>query len=89
VFESPIWGTTDSVLVTTNSSLFNYDEATYETIWQAYVTSNRIGRLTSPLTAGDIVILRMPNLPHFAVIRVINLSAALGRMTFDYKYSYQ
>ena len=89
VFESPVWGNTDSVLVTTNESMFNFDEATYETMWQAFVTSNRIGRRTAQLQPGDVVILKLPNLPHFAAIRVINLSASLGRMTFNYKYSHQ
>lgn len=88
VFTSPIWGSTDSVLVTTNASMFNFDELTYETMWEAYVTSNRIGRKTDPLTVGDVIILKMPNLPHFAAIRVNGLSVADGRMTFDYKYSY-
>lgn len=88
VFTSPIWGNTDSVLVTTNASLFNFDELTYETMWEAYVTSNRIGRKTSALTAGDVIILKMPNLPHFAAIRVNGTTAAQGFMTFDYKYSY-
>jgi hypothetical protein len=88
VFTSPIWGNTDSVLVTTNASMFNFDELTYETMWEAFVTSNRIGRKTSPLAVGDVVILRMPNLPHFAAIRVNGISVADGRMTFDYKYSY-
>lgn len=88
VFTSPIWGNTDSVLVTTNASMFNFDELTYETMWEAFVTSNRIGRKTSPLVPGDVIILRMPNLPHFAAIRVNGTSVADGRMTFDYKYSY-
>lgn len=88
VFTSPIWGSTDSVLVTTNASMFNFDELTYETMWEAYVTSNRIGRKTDPLSPGDVIILKMPNLPHFAAIRVNGTSVADGRMTFDYKYSY-
>lgn len=89
IFTSPIWGSTDSVLVTTNESVFNFDELTYETMWQAFVTSNRIGRKTDALKPGDVVILKMPNLPHFAAIRVINNSTTIGRMTFDYKYSHQ
>jgi hypothetical protein len=88
VFESPIWGATDSVLVTTNQSVFNYDDLTYETMWQAFVTSNRIGRLTDPLQLGDIVILKLPNLPHYAAIKVQGISPSTGEMTFVYKYSY-
>jgi hypothetical protein len=88
ILTSPIWGSTDSVLVTTNASLFNFDELTYETMWEAFVTSNRIGRKTSPLGPGDVVILKMPNLPHYAAIRINGTTISDGRMTFDYKYSY-
>lgn len=87
---SPIWNTTDSVLVTTNTGLFNFDELTYETMWEAYVTSNRIGDETDMLNVGDVVILKMPNLPHYAafVIRERN-PGGCGCLVFDYKYSYE
>lgn len=83
---SPISAPNDSVLVTTNTSLFNYEECTYETIYQAYVTSNRIGTETEPLGPEDIVILKLPNNPHFAVFYI--KSVANGEIIFDYKYSF-
>lgn len=90
-FTSPVNGARDSVLVTTNSSRFNFEDLTYETTWQAFVTSNRIGRKSDPLSPGDIMILKMPTLPHFAIIKVNSTEGmnGCGCMTFDYKYSYQ
>ena len=88
---SPIQAALDSTIVTTDATRFNYDDLTYETTWQAFVTSNRIGRMSDPLSPGDVVILKMPTLPHFAVIR-INTTEGIGGcgcMTFDYKYSHQ
>ena len=91
ILTSPIWGMTDSVLVTTNESVFNYDELDYETVWEAFVTSNRIGMKTDPLSPGDVVILKLPNLPHYAVFRINSTEGVggCGCMTFDYKYSYE
>jgi hypothetical protein len=90
IFTSPIQGSVDSTLVTTDDTRFNYDELTYETTWQAYVTSNRIGMKTDPLSPGDIFILKLPTLPHFAIFRVKTTEGVTGCgcMTFDYKYSY-
>ena len=90
-FTSPIWGMADSVLVTTNTSRFNFEDLTYETTWQAFVTSNRIGMKTDPLSPGDIMILKMPTLPHYAIIKVNTTEdmSGCGCMTFDYKYSYE
>ncbi|MEM7040960.1 MAG: hypothetical protein AAF570_28610, partial [Bacteroidota bacterium] len=85
----------DSVLVSTNTSMFNFDELTYETMWEAYVTSNKIGAQTEPLGVGDVVILKMPNLPHFAAIHIKEKDfnepgvGACGCLVFDYKYSYE
>lgn len=87
VLTSPITGGIDSVIVTTNASYFNFEDCTYETIYQAFVTSNRIGKASDNLTVGDVVILKLPNSPHFAVVNV--KQAANGLMVFDYKYSYQ
>ena len=87
VLSSPITGGADSVLVTTNTGLFNFEDCTYETIYQAFVTSNRIGKQTDPLSAGDVAILKLPNNPHFAVFLI--KQASNGLMVFDYKYSYQ
>jgi hypothetical protein len=90
-FTSPIQASLDSTLVTTNDTRFNYEDLTYETTWQAYVTSNRIGRKTDPLSPGDIFILKLPTLPHFAVFKVVTTEGVTGCgcMTFDYKYSHQ
>ena len=87
VLSSPISGAQDSVLVTTSTPVFNYEDCTYETIFQVYATSNRIGTETEPLAPGDVAILKLPNNPHFAVILV--KSTANGRMIFDHKRSYE
>ncbi|MCB9233145.1 MAG: hypothetical protein H6581_15925 [Bacteroidia bacterium] len=78
----------DSTLVVTNASKFNYDLATYETIWQAYVTSNQIGDQTSGLKAGDIVIVKMVTKPHFAVMRILEKNNTGGFLKFEYKYTH-
>jgi hypothetical protein len=90
ILVSPIQAAMDSTIVTTDDQHFNYDEATYETTWQAFVTSSRIGNRSDPLSQGDIVILKMPVLPHFAILRVNSTegAAGCGCMRFDYKYSY-
>jgi hypothetical protein len=90
ILTSPIQSGQDSVIVTTNASRFNYDDLTYETTWQAFVTSNRIGTKSDPLVPGDVVILKMPTLPHFAILRVVSTEGVTGCgcMTFDYKYTY-
>lgn len=79
----------DSVVVWTNTSAFNYDELTYETVWQAFVTSNQIGTTAGPLAADDIVIIKLLNTPHYAIIRVKEKNVAGGYLVFEYKYSYQ
>lgn len=89
-FTSPIQSALDSIIVTTDASRFNFDELTYETTWQAFVTSNRIGAKSDPLSPGDVVILKLPTLPHFAVFNVKTTEGigGCGCMTFDYKYSH-
>lgn len=91
ILTTPIQASLDSTIVTTNSSRFNYDDLTYETTWQAFVTSNRIGMKSDPLAPGDIVILKMPTAPMYAVLRVNTTEgvSGCGCMTFDYKYFYQ
>ncbi len=90
ILTSPIQNGVDSIMVTTNESRFNFDELTYETTWQAFVTSNRIGMKSDPLVPGDVVILKLPTLPHFAVIRVNTTEpvGGCGCMNFDYKFSH-
>ena len=51
VLTSPIQSGVDSVIVTTNSSRFNFDDLTYETTWEAFATSNRIGMKSDPLSS--------------------------------------
>ena len=91
ILTTPIQGGLDSTIVTTDATRFNYDDLTYETTWQAFVTSNRIGMKSDPLSPGDIVIVKMPTLPHYAIIRVNSTQGVTGCgcMRFDYKYSYQ
>jgi hypothetical protein len=90
-FTSPIQGGLDSTIVTTDATRFNFDDLTYETTWQAFVTSNRIGNRSEPLSPGDVMILKLPTLPHFAIFRVVSTEGigGCGCMQFDYKYSYQ
>lgn len=90
-FTSPIQAALDSTIVTTDATRFNFDDLTYETTWQAFVTSNRIGRRSDPLSPGDIFILKLPTLPHFAIFRVVSTEGigGCGCMAFDYKYSYE
>ena len=89
VLEAPNQGGVDSVFVVTNAGDFNYDELTWETTWQAFVTSNNIGMTTPPLSAGDIVILKMFNAPHFAVLRIKEIQSLGGLIIFQYKYTFE
>lgn len=90
ILNSPANGTTDSVMVWTNTGRFNFDKATYETIWEAYTTSNNIGTQAGPLSVNDIVILSLPNPPHYAILKIKEKDpGGCGCLVFDYKISYQ
>jgi hypothetical protein len=94
-FQSPYWMGADSVLVHTSSALFDFENLTWETTWQAWMSSNAIGDQAGPtVDAGDVVILKLntPSL-HFAVfkiegVEVDNTNPANNYVRFNYKYTY-
>lgn len=89
VFSSPANFNLDSVLVLTNQTVFNYDSLTYQTIYEAFVTSNQIGTSAGdPIWPGDVILLKLPVVPHFAAIRIKEKNATDGYFVFDYKYTY-
>lgn len=89
VFSSPANFNRDSVLVLTNQTVFNYDSLTYQTIYEAFVTSNQIGNSAGgPVWPGDVILLKLPVAPHYAAIRIKEKNANNGYFVFDYKYTY-
>ncbi|MDP5170314.1 MAG: hypothetical protein NWR72_08705 [Bacteroidia bacterium] len=83
----------DSVFVITSSAEFNYDQATYETIFNEFFADPAPYATTPPLLAGDIVIVRLTKAPRpqFAVMKItevfddgpgINIK---DELRFDYK----
>ncbi|MEM7654769.1 MAG: hypothetical protein AAF399_01465 [Bacteroidota bacterium] len=85
----------DSVFVVTNGTRFNYEDATYTTIFQAFFSDPAPSIQTPVLTAGDYVIVRLIKSPkpQFAVIKIVeifddNRFGLLGAgdyVVFDYK----
>ena len=92
ILKAPNQPTVDSVFAITNASMFNYDELTWQTTWQAYVTSNRLYKVTPPLSVGDIVIMKMVTPGQFAIIKIVAIwdnSVGNGaRIIFSYKYTH-
>ncbi|MEZ4824876.1 MAG: hypothetical protein R3C61_01070 [Bacteroidia bacterium] len=62
----------DSVFVITNSAKFNYEEATYETIYQAFYSDPSPRSTTPVLKVDDYVIVRLTKapFPQFAVMHI-------------------
>ena len=85
-------GSPDSVFVITDASRFNYDDANYNYVWEAFYSDPLPKNTTPALEVGDIVITRLSNKPHFAVMRITSINDAPGDandyLVFDYKYSY-
>lgn len=83
----------DSVFVITNAEKFNYEEATYTTIFQAFFSDPAPALNTPVLKVGDYVIVRLIKSPRpqFAVMRITSLKddgAGLNirdEIRFDYK----
>ncbi|MEL6842493.1 MAG: hypothetical protein AAFP02_04710 [Bacteroidota bacterium] len=83
----------DSVFVITDETRFNYNEATYETISQAFFSDPLPSPQTPPLKVGDIVVVRLTKAPQpqFAVMKVTELEFDGGgagnprdKLFFDY-----
>jgi len=82
----------DSVFVMTDATQFNYDAATYETIHERFFSDPAPSSTTPALTSSDIVIVRLTNTPHFAVMKIIGVNDGPGDaqdyIEFDYKVTY-
>ncbi|MDW3651211.1 MAG: hypothetical protein R8P61_29300 [Bacteroidia bacterium] len=87
----------DSVFVVTNADRFNYEEATHETLSQAFFSDPAPFSKTPPLKVGDYVIVRLTKAPQpqFAIMRINRLVDDGGgiliqdRVIFDYKVTSQ
>lgn len=98
-FESPnnMLAGQDSVFVVTNAEEFNYEDATHETISQAFFSDPAPFSKTPPLKVNDYVIVRLTKAPQpqFAVMRIKRLVDDGGgiliqdRVIFDYKVTSQ
>ncbi|MEM7367054.1 MAG: hypothetical protein AAF587_00565 [Bacteroidota bacterium] len=87
----------DSVFVMTDATRFNYEEATYTTIYQAYFSDPNPAPQTPFLAAGQYIIVRLIKTPRpqFAVLRITEviddgrggLFGVSDQVVFDYKIS--
>ena len=85
----------DSIFVVTDATRFNFDDATYTTIWQAYFSDPSPDTGTPTLNVGDIVVVRLANntpVQHYALMRIKAVNDDSGDandyMDFDFKYTY-
>lgn len=88
---SPNNGSTDSVLVVTNSNFFNYDQMTYQSAYETFVTNPNQLTETPTLNVGDIVIIKSPpTTPHFVAMKITQISpSGFPYMVFTYKRTYE
>jgi hypothetical protein len=86
--ESPNNFGADSVIVNTDVSRFDYDGLTYQSMQEAFITSNRIGKVSEPLDVGDVILLKLSisAQPHYAAIKITSVGS--DNIGFVYKYSY-
>ena len=91
ILNSPNNGPADSVIVVTNSSLFNYDQMTYQSAWEAFVTNPNQLTETPTLSVGDIVIIKSPpTTPHLVAMRIKEIEPnTFPYMVFEYKRTYE
>ena len=83
----------DSVFVITDESRFNYDAATYETIFNAFFSDPAPAPQTPALKIGDLVIVRLTKAPQpqFAVMKITGIKDhgagvnIFDVLRFDYK----
>lgn len=88
-FNSPNNGTNAAPFVVLNTSIFNFDEARYSTISRAY-DGNVHTKQTGTLAVNDVVILKLIQQPHYAVLRITAIVDNPGDedyIVFDYKRS--
>jgi hypothetical protein len=82
----------DSIFVFTDASRFNYNLATYQTIYEAFYSDPAPYDTTPVVNIDDIIIVRLTNLPHFAVMRVTDVADPPGDagdfIEFDYLVTY-
>ncbi|MEM6801034.1 MAG: hypothetical protein AAF696_06490 [Bacteroidota bacterium] len=87
----------DSVFVITNAEEFNYEEATHETLSQAFFSDPAPYSTTPVIKEGDYVIVRLTKspAPQFAIMRITKIVDDGGgilvndRIVFDYKVTSQ
>ncbi len=87
----------DSIFAITDASKFNYEEATYTTIFEAFFSFAQPSVETPVLSVGDYVIVRLVKAPkpQFAILRIKELvNDGFGvnvkdLMIFDYKVTSQ
>lgn len=83
----------DSVFVMTTAARFNFEEATYLSLLQAYISEPSPQPRTPPLRVGDLVIVRLTKAPQpqFAVMRIKEVINEAGSgndyLLFDFKVS--
>ncbi len=80
----------DSVFVITDAARFNYEEATYLSIYQAFFSDSQPAPETPVLQVGDYVIVRLIKAPQpqFAVMKITTVQDDPGKIDFirfDYK----
>ena len=84
----------DSVFVLTNATRFNYEAATYTSLYQAFFSDALPARETPVLKVGDYVIVRLIKAPQpqFAIMRITEINDVVGvadYVRFDYKVTTQ
>lgn len=88
----------DSVFVITDAARFNYEEATYHTIYQAFYSDPAPYSVTPILKEGDYVIVRLTKspFPQFAVMKITKVADdgpgtfnVRDYILFDYKVTSQ
>ncbi len=83
----------DSVFVMTDASSFNFDEASWLSLSQAYFSSSDFLNRTPTLSVGDLIIVRLTKAPatQFTMIKITEIVDGAGTandyMMFDYKVS--
>lgn len=79
----------DSVFVRIDASVFNYDEASYASLFTAYQASPLPAPNSGTLQSGDLLIIRLIKAPQpqYAIMRIRELSMGQDEsyFTFDYK----
>jgi hypothetical protein len=84
----------DSVFVVTNAARFNYEEATYNSLYQAFFSDALPSPETPVLKVGDYVIVRLIKAPQpqFAIMKITEVQDVVGVadfIRFDYKVTTQ